>query len=188
MAKSDSGGAATVTINRAPVLTLWAAVVAERLGYDRDEAVTLGRAVAGLNAAAKARSLGIARPREKPAVEKPARAPKAGELIEVALCNRIVPAVRTPDGLRATSDGKPTAPASVHRYLESKFGEALDDVREAMAALARSLAKDELAASAFSLYEAFRPGIPAGVRGWGAKGVLDLSRIRALAARGRASR
>jgi len=39
-----------VNINRAPVLTLWATVVAERLGFDRDEALTLGRAVAGLNA------------------------------------------------------------------------------------------------------------------------------------------
>ena len=43
----------TITINRAPVLTLWAAVVAERLGFDRDEALTLGRAVAGLNAYSK---------------------------------------------------------------------------------------------------------------------------------------
>ena len=44
------GGCRTVYINRAPLLTLWAAVVAERLGFRRDEALTLGRAVAGLNA------------------------------------------------------------------------------------------------------------------------------------------
>ena len=30
-------------INRAPVLTLWAAAVAEQLGFDRGEALTLGR-------------------------------------------------------------------------------------------------------------------------------------------------
>ena len=36
-----------IKVNRAPVLTLWAAVVAERLGHDRDAAITLGRAVAG---------------------------------------------------------------------------------------------------------------------------------------------
>jgi hypothetical protein len=41
---------ATLQINRAPVLTLWAAVVAERLGFTWEEALTLGRAVAGLNA------------------------------------------------------------------------------------------------------------------------------------------
>ena len=37
-------------INRAPVLTFWAAVVAEILGFEHDETLTLGRAVAGLNA------------------------------------------------------------------------------------------------------------------------------------------
>jgi hypothetical protein len=44
----------TIRINRAPVLTLWAAVVAERLGFDHDTALTLGRAAAGLNAYSKA--------------------------------------------------------------------------------------------------------------------------------------
>jgi len=40
-------------VNRAPVLTLWAAVVAEVLGFKHEEALTLGRAVAGLNAYSK---------------------------------------------------------------------------------------------------------------------------------------
>jgi hypothetical protein len=39
----------TISINRAPVLTLWAAVVAQRLGFDEDEALTLGKAVADLD-------------------------------------------------------------------------------------------------------------------------------------------
>ncbi len=38
----------------------------------------------------------------------------------------------------------------------------------------------ELAAEAYSLYEKFRPAIPAGARGWGAKGGLDLRLIRKL--------
>ena len=48
-----------ININRAPVLTLWAAVVAERFGYNRKEALTLAKAVAGLNAQSKGRHLGI---------------------------------------------------------------------------------------------------------------------------------
>ena len=39
-----------ISINRAPVLTLWAAVVAERLGFDKDEGLSLGKALAGLTA------------------------------------------------------------------------------------------------------------------------------------------
>jgi hypothetical protein len=38
----------TVHVNRAPVLTLRAAVVAERLGYDPAASLPLGKAVAGL--------------------------------------------------------------------------------------------------------------------------------------------
>lgn len=44
--KESSPRAETVRINRAPVPTLWAAVVADRLGFDRDTAPTLGQAVA----------------------------------------------------------------------------------------------------------------------------------------------
>jgi hypothetical protein len=39
-----------ILINRASVLTLWATTVAEGLGFDQDEALSLGKAVAGLNA------------------------------------------------------------------------------------------------------------------------------------------
>ena len=52
----------TIEINRAPVLTLWATVVAERLGFGHKEALTLGKAVAGLNAQSKGRRLGIFHP------------------------------------------------------------------------------------------------------------------------------
>ena len=40
---------------------------------------------------------------------------------------------------------------------------------------------DELAQRGFGLYEQFRPKIPEGVSGWGAKGELDLDGIRRLA-------
>lgn len=170
----------SVMVNRAPVLTLWATVVAQRMGFDEGEALTLAKAVTGLNAQSKGQSLGIFRPRE----DRPekARERKAGETFQVALLGRQLPAVRTEDGVRATADGKPLDPASVQRYLQGKFGEHLADVRAAMQALANSLDPQELAGRAYSLYEQFRPDIPAGKRGWGAQGELDLQRIRSLAA------
>ncbi len=48
-----------IEISRAPVLTLWAAVVAVRLGFEWEEALTLGRAVAGLNPYSKDKALTI---------------------------------------------------------------------------------------------------------------------------------
>jgi len=65
--------------------------------------------------------------------------------------------------------------------VRGKFGESLDAVREAMAALAGSFGKDDLTEAAYELYEKFRPKIAAGKRGWGQKGELDLEVIRSLA-------
>jgi hypothetical protein len=56
----ETGTSLPIRVNRAPVLTLWAAIVAERLGYTPDTALTLSRFVAGSSARAKARRLGIA--------------------------------------------------------------------------------------------------------------------------------
>lgn len=167
-----------VTINRAPVLTLWAAVVAARLGFDWDAALTLGKGVAGLNAQSKGRRLGIYKPAE-PKVSRPPRA-KRGEEIRVEICGRAVPAVSTRDGIRAVVGEKPVDPEGVTAYLESKFGDDLGAVKEAMQSLARSMKPGELAERAYSLYEAFRPAIPAGKKGWGAAGELDLDRIKSL--------
>lgn len=168
-----------VRINRAPVMTLWAAVVAERLGYKRDEALTLGRAVAGLNANTKAQRLGLREPATPKKYEK-ARKP-TGRKNVVLLLGREVPVVNTADGLRAAKDGKPDAPEAVKRYLEAKFGDALEEARAAMRKLAAAYTREALAEVAMALYEGFRPRIPAGTRGWGAKGDLDLAALTKLA-------
>jgi hypothetical protein len=158
----------TVSINRAPVLTLWAAVVARRLGFVEAEALTLGRAVAGLNVQSKGRRLGLFRPHE----EKPkkAREKERGERFWVELLGRPVPATDTEDGIRAVRGGNPIDPGSVRRYLGDKFGEDLKAVRSAMQQLAKAYTPRGLAHAAYRLYERFRPDIPAGKRDWGRGG------------------
>ena len=76
-----TGADGKIRINRAPVLTLWAAVVAERLGVDRATALTLGQAVAGLSAYDKGVSLGIVEPRPELVQER-------GERLQVGLPGR----------------------------------------------------------------------------------------------------
>jgi hypothetical protein len=44
--------------------------------------------------------------------------------------------------------------------------------------LAAQLPPEELNRTGFRLYEAFRPEVPEGTRGWGAKGELHIGRIR----------
>ncbi len=172
-------GREIVLVNRAPVLTLWAAVVAERMGFDRQASLSLGKALAGLNAQSKGRSLGIFKPAERPEGAPPKK-PRPGEELRVELLGRSVPAKATLDGVRAVVGDRPVDPHGVSRYLEEKFGAGLAAAERAMRSLAASFKPDDLAANAFHLYERFRPEIPAGVRGWGVKGELDLDRIRAL--------
>src|SRR4051794_16137780 len=119
-----------ISINRAPVLTLWATVVAERLGFREDEALTMGKALAGLNAQAKGRRLGIFKPHE----EKPTKARKKehGENFWIELCGRPIPARNTEEGIRAVKGAQEFEPDSVRRYLESKFGDDLAKVKPAM--------------------------------------------------------
>jgi len=169
-----------VQVNRAPVLTLWASVVAERLGYDREAALSLGKALACLNAQSKGRRLGIYKPAETGEGRPPQKA-RRGEQFWVELLGRPIPATKTGRGVRAVEGDRPVEAAGVERYLDGKFGEALETVRRAMEELARAFSPPELAVKGFSLYERFRPSIPEGVRGWGAKGELDLDKIRGLA-------
>jgi hypothetical protein len=170
-----------ININRAPVLTLWAVVVAERFGYDPKEALTLGKAVAGLNAQSKGRRLGIYEEKKDKSdrLETKPETPVKLEFIEIL--GRGVPAVKTAQGLRAAIKGKAIEPESVQTYLEQKFGDDLDEARASMELLAKAYTPQQLEVEAYNLYEKFRPEIPEGKKGWGVKGELNLDFIRSLA-------
>lgn len=170
----------TVTINRAPVLTLWATIVAEQLGFDSDTSLTLGKAVAGLTAQSKGRRLGIFNP---PKLEAGQRRKKSGlgEELWIDLCGRSVPAKQTKDGARAVAKDKVIDPEQVRSYLQRAFGDDLAAVEKAMRHLAKALGPTDLAERAFRLYEDFRPAVARGQRGWGQKGKLELKRIDSLA-------
>ena len=170
-----------IVVNRAPVLTLWATVVAERLGYDHAAALTLGKAVAGLNAQSKGRRLGIIEELTEEEKAGEAKARPSAKAESVTVLGRPVPVVKTGEGVRAAIRGEPIQPEKVQRYLKQRFGEQLAEVQAAMEALARAYPADQLAKRAYALYEKFRPDIPEGKRGWGAKGDLDLDLIRSLA-------
>jgi hypothetical protein len=97
----------TLWINRAPVLTLWAAVVAERLGSPWDTALTCGQAVAGMTAHAKVVRLGIFAPSEERPHEPRPPTPAGATGAVRSLSLLVVP---TKDGLRAISKGEIAKP------------------------------------------------------------------------------
>lgn len=173
-----------LVINRAPFLTLWASVVARRLGYDENEALTLGRAVAGQTAAAKGKRLGILESR--PAAERQRLQDRRQDIgaEAVRLMGRVIPCVRTPLGLRALAETAPIDPEAVRRYLNSKFKDARSLVEGKLIALAASFPPEDLETRAMDLYMQMRPVVASGTAGWGQPGRLDTGAIDRLVARG----
>jgi hypothetical protein len=165
-------------VNRAPVLTLWAVVVAGRLGHPLDTALTLGRAVAGSAARVKARSIG----REERKGDREADTPRLREehvMAPVVLLGmmtiRLLP--NADDELRAADGDEPSDPSAVERYLAKAFGDHLVEVRTAIEAVAARHDLAELNRIGFRLYERFGPEVPPGNEGWGAKAVLETGKI-----------
>jgi len=170
-----------IKINRAPVLTLWAAIVAERIGYKKDEALTFGKAVAGLNAQSKGKRLGIYGEKSEEEKEKESKKERPVKTEFIEILGRGVPAIKTSQGLRASIKGEEIDAESVQKYLKQKFGDDLDEAHAAMEKLAKAYTPKQLEREAYGLYEKFRPKIPEGTKGWGAKGELDLDYIVSLA-------
>jgi hypothetical protein len=169
----------SILVNRAPVLTLWAAVVAERLGHPLDTALTLGRAVAGSAARVKARNIG----REERTADRDAETPRLAEVHVTApalLLGKTIRLLPDENGeLRAADGDRPDDPGAVERYLVKAFGARLAEVRTAMAMLAARYEPAELNRIGFRLYERFRPDVPPGNAGWAAKAVLEIDKILA---------
>ena len=166
-----------LVVNRAPVLTLWATVVAERLGHPADTALTLGRAVAGSAARVKARNIG----RDERQADRDADTPALAVVhvtAPVLLLGKMIRLLPTADGeLRAADGDQPANPAGVQRYLDNAFGDRLAEVRAAMKELAARYDPAELNRIGFRLYERFRPEIPLGSPSWGAKAALEIKKI-----------
>jgi hypothetical protein len=122
-----------IKVNRAPVLTPWAAVVAERLGYPPDLALTLGHAVAGSSARAKARGIGIANDKDH-AAETRGHEPRTAFKPVRLLGRGIRPTATEAGGMLAEDKGEAADPAAVRRQPTWAFGGRLAEVRAAMAA------------------------------------------------------
>jgi hypothetical protein len=143
--------------------------------------LTLGKAVAGLNAQSKGRRLGIYEEKSEEEKKEEKKKEKTVKVEFIQLLGRGIPVVKTAQGFRAAIKGEEIDPQGVSKYLQQKFGDDLNDARTAMEKLAKAFTPKQLESKAYSLYEKFRPEIPEGAKGWGVKGELDLDYIHSLA-------
>jgi hypothetical protein len=161
---------------RCPILTLWATVVAERMGFDHYEALTLGWAIAGVKNPNRDTWLATFRPIAKKLQGLSHNS--SNENRDIIDVHSSIPIVKTPDGVRALENGRAVRPAVVAKYLDKSFGESLETVESAMAELAQGYSPDELAVVGHALHEKFYSALHDDVEGWDTRTPLDLEAIR----------
>lgn len=167
-----------ILINRAPVLTLWAAVAAQRQGFSFQEGLSFGREISGLLAQSKGRALGIYEAKQAEEERAERRRKEAQGVHKVEVFGMKLPAIMEPETgeWRAAPQGKKVDPGATQAYLERSFGPDLAAVKAAMESLVNAIPSQEIGHVAYKLYEHFRPDW----QGWGQRGVLDLGRVRHL--------
>lgn len=169
----------SAVVNRAPVMMAWACVVAERLGFSREEALSIASVYTEMNAISKGVSIGVY-DKKREADLKTAHA--GGTQPYVDLLGRRVPLYRNASGAwRAftteDSDGSGSAPGAAYGYITRALRQTAPAVLGAMRLLAESYNDSmELNRVGFALYADFRPE----VTGWGKRGELRCEVILAL--------
>jgi len=116
---------------------------------------------------------------KREARERQARAAELKHRVQtIRLLGRDIPVPPAEDGtLRIEDDGKAASARGVQPYINRPFGDCFPEARAAMEALAASVPPEELNRVGLRLYARFRPEVPEGTMGWGAKKKLRLERI-----------
>ncbi|TDL29570.1 hypothetical protein BD410DRAFT_709803 [Rickenella mellea] len=162
----------SVVVNRAPVMTAWATVVAERLGFKREEALSIASAYTEMNAISKGVSIGVFDDSKGKGVDL-----KKGDAQPFVDFMGRRPVFTTQSGdWRALVKGQPILPSIAYSYITRAFRQTLPFVMGALRLLATSYSPTQLNAEAFSLYSQFRPA----VNKWGGRSEVRCDTILAL--------
>jgi len=176
-------------VNRAPVMMAWACVVCERLGFSREEALSIASVYTEMNAISKGVSLGIY-DKKREADLKAVHA-SGGAQPYVDLLGRRVPLYRTASGSwhafttedssgSTTPGGGGAPPGAAYSYITRALRQTAPAVLGAMLLLAESYDPVELNRVGFGLYADFRPD----VTGWGKRGELKCETLLRLRKKG----
>ncbi|ETI21052.1 hypothetical protein G647_07395 [Cladophialophora carrionii CBS 160.54] len=176
-----------VIINRAPVLQLWAACVAQKLypNLSWSTHLSIGSAVSALCAISKGRAIGtIDQPNDDPdkkaEKEKKKRSAEKGADDEVDVMSFKL-LLEDGSAIVSGTPQKANEAALIKKYGEAEYARTKKTMEEAIDMFEARAKKGELNRTAFHMYEEFRPSVQHGQGGWGKKGELRLEKIRELA-------
>ncbi|KAM6495818.1 hypothetical protein JOM56_008524 [Amanita muscaria] len=159
----------SVIINRAPVMMAWATVVAERLGFKPEEALSIAGVYTEMNAISKGVSLGI----YEQGKEKGLDAEKDGSQPFVDLMGRSPLFKTQASQWRAMANGVPAPPSQAYSYITRSFRQTTSHIMGSLKMLSVSFSADELNKKAWNLYVQFRPQ----AEGWGKRAEMKCSTI-----------
>ncbi|KAK0230875.1 hypothetical protein IW262DRAFT_1262902 [Armillaria fumosa] len=149
----------STVINRAPLMAAWAMIVAERLGFQREEALSIASVYTEMNALSKGVSLGI----YKEGKQKGLDAIRGGSQPYVELMGRSPLYQSQSNQWRALLNSKPAQPSSPFSYISRSFRQTTPHIIGALRLLAGSFTPKELNNKGWALYTEFRPSVNA----WG---------------------
>ncbi|KAG2156137.1 hypothetical protein DEU56DRAFT_765719 [Suillus clintonianus] len=159
-------------VNRAPLMTAWATVVAERLGFEREEALSIASVYTEMNAISKGVSIGLFDKTRKKEIEPI----KDSTQPYVDLLGRRPLYQTQNETWRALDNTSPALPSTAFSYISRSFRQTTPYVIGALRLLAESFPPPELNNKGFGLYAEFRPDVD----GWGKRGEVRCERILSL--------
>ena len=173
-AKLKTEASKPIIINRAPVLELWGATVAEFLfpKLSWPTCLSIGQSIATICAISKGRSIGLIEPPSPDKKKKKKKDPVESQLIKIMGFPMVI------KNEAVIVNGKPKSASEAN--VKRKFGEEnYDRVRQLFSTNLGSWkgAEKDLDKQAFHMYEEFRPTVAAGDKGWGRKGELNLELV-----------
>ncbi|KAF7355388.1 Glutamine synthetase [Mycena sanguinolenta] len=164
----------STVVNRAPLMTAWSTLVAERLGFQREEALSIASVYTEMNAVSKGVSMGIYKPGTQ--FQRSLEAAKEGSQPYVELMGRR-PLFKTQDSQwRALSNGTVVHPSTAFAYISRALRQTTPHIIGALRLLVESFTPEEINARGWALYADFRPD----VKGWGERAEVKCETILSL--------
>ncbi|KAF9076721.1 hypothetical protein BDP27DRAFT_1209460 [Rhodocollybia butyracea] len=162
----------STVVNRAPLMAAWATIVAERMGFQRDEALSIASSYTEMNAISKGVSLGMYKDGKQNGLE----AVTGGTQPYVNLMGRRPLYQMHNERWRALHSGTPTQPNTAFSYISRSLRQTMPFIVGALQLLASSFTSQEINEKAWGLYTQFRPAGD----GWGERSQVRCATILAL--------
>lgn len=178
---ADAVSQDAITINRAPVLELWAASVAHFMFPSMSWATCLsvGGAISTITAISKGRAIGkMDKPDPGIAEEKRLKQREAQANLDDIEVMGFHLHIKDGNAMVGDKPKKSNEDVLMKKYGPQNYERAKDAFAAALTTWQGR--EDELDKEAFHMYEDMRPNVPAGQKGWGRKGQLSLATIESV--------